>query len=506
MAARVEVLRGHVQTAPAGTAASEAVDVVTDFRSPWSYLSLPQVLTVPKDFTCILRWHPCRLESWLAASGVGTRDSSFYRHHQRLREAHDTANACRYAEIMGVTIDARRDPDCTAGLYGLMWTSRKAPTVATDYVVAAAKAVWEAGGDLSTVAATEVVLRSSGAPTYGFANFVSSGDAERALKEEQHSMGVPSYCYRGEWFHGREYLSLVRYRLLRAGLARRRGVVSDLPILWRFPERALGVDTVGMPAGPRDPTATYRLNSARRWDGPDAPHVDVYIDVKSPHAFLSVEMAQAIEHDFAVNVRLLPFDINLREVFGAAEVGSTDNKVKAGSSTRTKEQYDRLRQGYKLVKAEGAVRGYRMYGTKKVWNTRLALLGMLWASRTGGRATLGRYLDAVLRPFWRREVDVEDVAEIKQRLTTAGSDASSFETFAEAGGEGDEQLRAIRAEADARGVFGVPTFCFRGEVFFGKENLSFVRLRLKQAGLGREGAPVDVPYHWRPGGVATKLR
>jgi hypothetical protein len=58
----------------------------------------------------------------------------------------------------------------------------------------------------------------------------------------------------------------------------------------------------------------------------------------------------------------------------------------------------------------------------------------------------------------------------------------------------------IRAEAEARGAFGVPTFVLDDELFWGREHLALIRLRLVELGLARADAehPLEASHAWRP--------
>jgi 2-hydroxychromene-2-carboxylate isomerase len=47
-------------------------------------------------------------------------------------------------------------------------------------------------------------------------------------------------------------------------------------------------------------------------------------------------------------------------------------------------------------------------------------------------------------------------------------------------GEGRAEHDRLRAEAEALGVFGVPTFVLDGELFWGREHLELIRARLAE--------------------------
>ena len=117
-------------------------------------------------------------------------------------------------------------------------------------------------------------------------------------------------------------------------------------------------------------------------------------------------------------------------------------------------------------------RGLVIRGTQKIWDSTIALCGMLYAKRQG-HAVFRRYNDAVFERFWKRELDIENPNVIGAVLTGAGADAAGFPAyFAE---EGRQELERICRAAETVGVFGVPSFVLDGELFWGREHLPDIR-------------------------------
>ncbi|MED5575633.1 MAG: DsbA family protein, partial [Pseudomonadota bacterium] len=74
------------------------------------------------------------------------------------------------------------------------------------------------------------------------------------------------------------------------------------------------------------------------------------------------------------------------------------------------------------------------------------------------------------------ELDIEDPTVIAAVLSEAGANVSGFEVFL--AGEGVAELEHIMDDAHERGVFGVPSFIIDGQLYWGSENLPFVREHL----------------------------
>jgi 2-hydroxychromene-2-carboxylate isomerase len=107
--------------------------------------------------------------------------------------------------------------------------------------------------------------------------------------------------------------------------------------------------------------------------------------------------------------------------------------------------------------------------------TALALRCVLVAKRLAGDAEQGELAaqaisQGVFRAYWERDVDISDPAVVR---TLVPAQAERILRLADSTQARDE-LRAITADAAARGVFGVPAFFVDGEMFWGKDRLDFV--------------------------------
>jgi 2-hydroxychromene-2-carboxylate isomerase len=109
-------------------------------------------------------------------------------------------------------------------------------------------------------------------------------------------------------------------------------------------------------------------------------------------------------------------------------------------------------------------------GPRKIFDSRVAHIGFLWAARA---ERIRPYHDRVFEKFWKRELDIEDAAAIAAEMGAADLDAAGFADFL--AGEGRALHDRLRAEAEAKGVFGVPSYLVDGELFWGGERIERVR-------------------------------
>jgi 2-hydroxychromene-2-carboxylate isomerase len=207
----------------------------------------------------------------------------------------------------------------------------------------------------------------------------------------------------------------------------------------------------------------------------------VYSDYKSPYAFLAKDLVYELENQFAVGIEWLPYTLDIPSYLGSARL---DEDGKLVESARNAHQWRRVRYAYMDCRRQAHKRGLVIRGPRKIWDSSLAAIGMLWAKRHG-RAELRAYHDLVFERFWRRELDIEDASVIAEVLGEAGAALNGFDDYLN--GEGRREHDRIRDEAEAAGVFGVPSFIIDGELFWGREHLSDIRAKLPP----RAGAAVS---------------
>ncbi len=188
-----------------------------------------------------------------------------------------------------------------------------------------------------------------------------------------------------------------------------------------------------------------------------------YVDLKSPYAYLAIEPTRRLARRCGVALDWLPYTLDIPSYLGSAKVDETGQVIE---QERTPHQWRRVKYSYMDVRRYANLRGLTIRGTVKIWDTRLASIGLLWA-RDQGRAD--SYLDAVFPPFWRRDLDAEDIGVVTAKLAEAGCQTSGFADWVQ--GDGGTLHDRLRDEAESSGVFGVPWYIWGDEVFWGREAL-----------------------------------
>jgi 2-hydroxychromene-2-carboxylate isomerase len=200
-----------------------------------------------------------------------------------------------------------------------------------------------------------------------------------------------------------------------------------------------------------------------------AKTIAVYSDYKSPYAFLAKDLIYTLEDEFEVRLDWLPYTLDISSFLGTARVDEDGTVIE---SKRNAHQWRRVRYSYMDCRRQARKRGLTILGTRKIWDSSLAAIGMLWAKRQSA-ALFRAYHDCVFERFWRRELDIEDPTVIATVLAEVGADTIGFGDYL--AGEGRHEHDIIREAAEEAGVFGVPSFVIDGELFWGREHLSDIR-------------------------------
>lgn len=198
----------------------------------------------------------------------------------------------------------------------------------------------------------------------------------------------------------------------------------------------------------------------------------VYIDIKSPYAFIAKDPTWALADELGIEIDWRPLTLDIPSYLGSAKL---DNSGKVAQSNRSAEQWGGVRYAYMDARRYAAAYGYALRGTEKIWDTRLIHIAFLWVKRAG-MAELRKFIDAVYPPFWIRELDVEDEQTVIRCIEQAGVASAGFlEWASSAGGQAHDEQQAAVFDA---GVYGVPGYVVDGEYFFGREHLPTIRNRL----------------------------
>ena len=203
----------------------------------------------------------------------------------------------------------------------------------------------------------------------------------------------------------------------------------------------------------------------------------LYIDYKSPYAYLAKDLAYDLERETGVRLDWLPYTLDIPSFLGSARVNA---QGAIEEESRNQHQWRRVRYSYMDCRREANRRGLTILGPKKIFDSSLANIGLLYAKRHG---VFRAYNDLTFERFWKRELDIERPENIAAVLAEAGAGAADFAAFA--ADQGRRELKELEGEAQAAGVFGVPSFLLAdGDLYWGREHLPHLRELLSRPASG----------------------
>lgn len=196
-----------------------------------------------------------------------------------------------------------------------------------------------------------------------------------------------------------------------------------------------------------------------------------YFDYKSPYAYLAQEATFALAERAGADLEVWPYSLHIPDFLGSAEVDAEGRVV---SQNRNEHQWRRVRYSYMDCRREANRRGLTIRGPRKIFDSTCSHVGFLWAKAQGGG--LRAYHETVYEKFWLRELDIEDPETIEETLAASGVEVRGFREYLEH--DGPQRLEAIKQDAEAKGVFGVPGYLVGDELFWGAEHLDRIAERL----------------------------
>ena len=199
--------------------------------------------------------------------------------------------------------------------------------------------------------------------------------------------------------------------------------------------------------------------------------IDFYVDIKSPYAYLALDPAIEMFDQLGLHCNLLPYTLNIADYLGSATV---NNEGKIISSNRTAHQWRRVKYSYMDCRRMANLQGKTILGTQKIWDSSLFSMAHLWV-REKSKQTLLPFLRESFQLFWKRELDIENEQVILNLIDKFQLDSADFIFWKT---NNKNCVNSLMDTALSRGIFGVPTFVFEEEIFWGSEKLTLIRAKV----------------------------
>ncbi len=227
--------------------------------------------------------------------------------------------------------------------------------------------------------------------------------------------------------------------------------------------------------------------------------LDVYLDLKSPYAYLAVRPTLEVARDYRVRVNFLPYTLSYVNLGFSTSV---EPDMKRRPATPHAER--KARTGYAAVRQYAALQGLPFRSPHRLLDSDLAQRAFLFAKEQKLEVP---FLMGVYVRGWGsgwRDYELESSAQLRGTLTDIGARTEGFEQFIAPGGPGEKELARCMEKAEAAGLIGVPHYVLydaaaqRELGLFGREHLALIRGKFAEQGLARSRAVrAEFSHAWR---------
>lgn len=226
--------------------------------------------------------------------------------------------------------------------------------------------------------------------------------------------------------------------------------------------------------------------------------VTVYLDMKSPHAYVAVRPTLELARDYRVKVDFYPYTLSYTGMGISTSLKNNERQPPSPEADR------RARMFYAAAREYAALQRIPFRTPYRLLDAELAHKTFLFAKKQGMEIPF--MMSVCLRGWgskWR-DVEIESLDEMRATLTDLNINLNGFETFVGRGGQAEQELFQSMENAHSSGFVGTPHYVFQDETsgrqmgLFGREHLALIRSKLAEQGLARnDKIESDFSHAWR---------
>ncbi len=138
---------------------------------------------------------------------------------------------------------------------------------------------------------------------------------------------------------------------------------------------------------------------------PSTSPLIVYTDIKSPYAYLARDLTHALEDELGITADWRHFTLDIPSYLGSARV---DDQGNVTEDTGPSISGNGIKYAYMDARRRANLRGITLRGTQKIWDTSLVGIAF-YRAKEAGPEVHRNFMQLVFEPFWKRELDVEDL-------------------------------------------------------------------------------------------------
>ncbi len=226
--------------------------------------------------------------------------------------------------------------------------------------------------------------------------------------------------------------------------------------------------------------------------------IRVYLDMKSPHAYIAVRPTLELARDYRIKIDFCPYTLSYEGMGISTSDESHERKPPSAGSDR------RARMFYAAARQYTAMQQIPLRSPIRLLDVKLAHRVFLFAKQQS--LEIPFMMSVCLRGWgsgWR-EYEVESLDQLRDSLAGVGASVDGLEAFVAPDGPGQQALEQYMEAAHASGFVGTPHYVFddhatnRRVGLFGREHLALIRFKLSAQGLARnEQVTPDFSHAWR---------
>jgi len=194
--------------------------------------------------------------------------------------------------------------------------------------------------------------------------------------------------------------------------------------------------------------------------------IDFYYDFGSPNAYLAWKALQG-------TISRTGLVVNMKPVLIGGIFKITGNSPPWQSAANIKSKLSYMEIEIKRFITEHHLTKFKF---NKVFpmNTLLAMRGAIVSQELGIH---NAYISSVFKSIWENNEDISNRENFIKLLNDDGIDGCKI-LKATDNKEIKEKLKKLTGESIKRGVFGLPTFFWKDEIYFGKECISQIEIKI----------------------------
>ena len=214
--------------------------------------------------------------------------------------------------------------------------------------------------------------------------------------------------------------------------------------------------------------------------------LDVYLDIKSPHAYLAVRPSLEVARDYKVRINFLPYTLSYVALGLTTRMDSDKKRHPVNPAADRK-----ARMYYAAARQYAALQGLPFRNPYRLLDSALANKAFLFAKHQGVEVP---FLMQIYVQGWGsgwRNYEMESVDQLHDTLVEVGAHTDGFEAYMAPNGAGEVKLESCMAKAESAGFTGVPHYVFYDTALgqelglFGREHLALIREKFSADGLAR---------------------